>query len=459
MEKSYILKELKKILTSENLKTDFIHRYVYSFDGSLIFQSLPVCVVFPETEQQIQKIVKLAAKLKIPITPRGAGTGVTGGAVPYLSSILISTEKMNKIKEINVSGRYAKVEAGVITKTLQEAVKKYGLMYPPDPASAKVSTIGGNIANNAGGLRGLKYGVTGDYVLELKVVLPDGNLIHCGAKTFKNTAGYNFKSLFIGSEGTLGFITKATLKLLPLYRYLCTFRFSFSNFNEAGKVLNDILKSNLNLSMLEIMDPVTTKAVKNYKPDITSNRKVTSFIFVSIDGQCRHCINTEANKLIKLVKNYNCIEILKTETDKEHEELLTPRRNIRPALLTLKKYNISQDIAVPLDKVVTTFKKIQKVSKDTGVLIAAFGHAGDGNIHVSNLVDSPYDTNLKIAMEKIFKIAVKAGGTITGEHGIGRAKSEYMNIQFSKTELALMKNIKSSFDKNNLFNPEKLFTL
>ncbi len=448
-------KEIKKKLGKGKIFKSKEILYTYSYDATGN-HFLPDLVVLPENEADIESLLKIAFKYKIPITPRGAGVGYSGGALPVLGGIVLVFTKMNRVN-INVDNYTAEVEPGVITLELQEKCEKSGLYYPPDPASLKTSTIGGNVAENAGGPRCFKYGVTGNYILGLEGFLINGEKIRAGSGIIKDVAGYNLKSILVGSEGTLAIITKIIVRLIPLPEKKELFRIDFNSLTKGSEFINLIIKSGIAPSVLEFMDRSSMDAACDHL-GIKLDKRVNASIIIEIDGNSEDVKNRKG-KLLNLLNN-ETIFYMSAENKKQEEEIWELRRNISPAIAKLRPKKINEDIVVPVNKIPETVNFINNIAKELNLLIILFGHFGDGNIHTNIMVD-PDDkremAQAENALEKIFKYIVRFGGSISGEHGIGISKKEFMSFQFSDVELNLFKDIKRAFDPENLLNPGKIF--
>ncbi len=446
-------KTLKKILGDKKVKTKEEYLYLYSYDATRL-SFLPSAVVFPENEKDIIETIKFAVNERIPITPRGAGVGYTGGAIPVEGGISLVFTKMNKIKKISVDDTFAIVEPGVITYELQKEVEKAGLFYPPDPASLKTSTIGGNIAENAGGPRCFKYGVTGNYVLSLKVALMNGEIIRAGAPTIKDVTGYDLKSLIVGSEGTLAIITEATLRLIPLPKKRALLRIGFKDLISAVKGVSKILTSGVFPSALEFMDKSSIESVFTYFNE-TPPKNTSAFLIVELDGEESSIINNK--KTIKNLFSQNEItEFLFSDNPDEMDKIWEIRRAISPAIVKSGKIKVNEDVTVPRSKIPEAVEFLKKLGEEYNVETILFGHIGDGNIHTNFMLDHFDKEFVDELLRKMFKKIVSLGGTLSGEHGIGITKKEYIPLQLEKSQIELLKKIKKTFDPLNLLNPGKI---
>ena len=407
--------------------------------------------------------MNLAFLNNIPVTPIGARTGLSGGSLCVHGGIGLSMERFNKILKIDLDNLQIKVQPGVITQTLQEEVAKEGLYYAPDPASRGSCFIGGNIAENSGGPRAVKYGVTKDFVLNLEVVLPDGKIINTGADTLKNSTGYNLTQLMVGSEGTLGIVTQATLKLLPLPKYNKLILVPFSSALDACSAVASIFKSGVIPSALEFMDrkavDFTIKYI--YEAQLEMSNSTKALLLIEVDGNNPDYLMDEMEKILNVVEAHNCEEnILFAEDEAQKEQLWFIRRRIGEAVKVNSIYK-EEDTVVPRYKLPDLLSGVKKIGDKYGFESICYGHAGDGNLHVNiikgNLSEIQWEEELPKAIREIFKLTVSLGGTISGEHGIGWVQKSYMDIAFNDVELKLMSNIKKVFDPKNIMNPSKIF--
>jgi glycolate oxidase len=428
----------------------------YGFDASGI-EAAPSAVVWPQDVEDVVTVVRFASSSNVPIVPRGAGSGMTGGAVPAKGAIVLSLERMHKILEIDRENMTALVEPGVINGRLQRELERHKLFYPPDPASMNFCTIGGNVAENSGGPRALKYGVTRDYVMGLEAVLPDGSLIHTGVKTAKGVVGYDLTRLLVGSEGTLAVITKIRLKVLPLPDEIVTLMALFSDVEKSGEVVRLILGQGIVPRTLEFLDSGAVHAVENYKP-VGFPQDAAALLLIELDGHPQ-AIAKEAERITEICRKLQG-EVIMAEDDAAREKIWEARRAVSPALFHLKPAKISEDIVVPRNRIPQMLGILKRLGEDSGITIVNFGHAGDGNIHVNLMIDkndkTEYEKAQKLVAE-IFKATLELGGTISGEHGIGLTKAAYISMEVPPAELELMKKIKRAFDPKNILNPGKIF--
>ncbi len=445
------LNELMKVMSRERVLTAVEDRICYSYDGTKQ-KALPDIVVRPENTTDVSNTLKIANKYEVPICARGAGSGLTGGAVPLMGGIVFDLKNMNRIIEICPDDFVATVEPGVVTKQLQDEVAKFDLFYPPDPSSAAFSTIGGNVAECAGGITGLKYGVTRDYILALEIVLPDGSVINTGRK-----AGYDLTRLFTGSEGTLGIFTKITVKLIPKPEKIQTLAAYFSNKDDAIDAADLIIDNNILPRTLEFLDQMTINAVRGYTgADI--DEEVKALLLVDIDGT-EESIGHEMPIIENACRESKAFRTKVADTAKERDAIWASRRSISPALYNIAPHKINEDICVPRSKIKEILRRVDQIKEGQPIYIANFGHIGDGNIHVNIMYsDDPGQEALaEIIVNKVMKEVVALGGSISGEHGIGNKKSQFMELEVPPQEYEIMKRFKSYFDPKGIMNPGKMF--
>jgi glycolate oxidase len=450
------LNELIGILGKGKVLSAIEDRVCYSFDSTKQ-KALPDIVIRPANTSDISATLNIANKYEIPIYARGAGTGLSGGAVPIHGGIVFDLKGMNKIIDICPEDFVATVEPGVVTKHFQDEVAKYGLFYPPDPSSAAFSTIGGNVAECAGGITGLKYGVTRDYVLALEIVLPDGSVINTGRKTLRSVTGYDLTRLFIGSEGTLGIFTKITVKLIPKPGKIDTLAAFFSDRSDAIDAADSIIGNNILPRTLEFMDQMSINAVRGYG-EVTIDEDVKALLLIDIDGtgeSIKHGLSIVEN----VCREKRALRVKVAETAKERDAIWAVRRVISPALYNIATHKINEDICVPRSKIKEILLRIDDINKKYPIYVANFGHIGDGNIHVNLMYkDEPGQEELAERMvNEIMEEVVSNGGTISGEHGIGNKKSQFLGLEISPQELAIMKRLKNFFDPKGIMNPGKMF--
>lgn len=455
-----ILNELIKIVGKENVLTSKEDMITYSFDGTADMPSQePDVVVTPENKEQIVKIVKLASENKIPITTRGSGTNLSGGTIPIKKGIVLSMLKLDKILEIDAENLTATVQPGLVIQRLNEAVAPYGLIYPPDPGTVTTATMGGSVCECSGGLRGLKYGVTKDYIMGLEVVMANGDIIRTGGKTVKNVSGYDLTKLFTGSEGTLGIVTEITVKLIPAPKYRRSMLAIFDDIDKAGKTIADIISNQVIPATLEIMDNVTIRTVENYAK-IGLPTDATAILILEVDGSIEQVVVNEFETVQKICKENGAVQIKVANSDAERDGIFAARRAALPALAQVKPTTVLEDATVPRSKIPDMLKALDEIARKYNLQIGTFGHAGDGNLHPTILTDESNAEEMERvhkAVDEIFKVAIDLGGTLSGEHGIGMAKAKYMEWQFGKEGIAVMKKIKDALDPDGIFNPGKMF--
>src|SRR3990170_3323372 len=452
-----LIKELGQIVGKENIATAKEDLICYSYDATNQ-QFLPDAVVFPKNADEISLILKLANKEGFPVVPRGAGSGFSGGSLPVEGGVVVSLERMNKILKIDTDNLTAVVEPGVITGEFQWAVEDLGLFYPPDPSSLKFCTIGGNVAECAGGPRAIKYGVTRDYVMGLEVVLPTGEIINTGTQTIKGVVGYDLTKLMVGSEGTLGIVTKIILKLLPLPEATKTMLAVFSDMRDAATTASSIISSKIIPSTLEFMDKNSISCVDDYA-SMRLPADVEALLLIEVDGD-RDLTEKQAAAIQKICLDNRAREVRIARDKKEVKKLWLIRRAISPALAKLKPNKINEDIVVPRNKIPDAIIGIREIAKKYNLTNANFGNAGDGNIHVNIMIDkSDKDEALRAesAVKEIFQLVLSLGGTISGEHGVGISKMPYIDIELSQPAIEVMKNIKQVLDPKGILNPGKIF--
>jgi len=434
----------------------------YGHDQTENLQFSPELVLKPRTPEEISAILKYSNLHAIPVTPCGARTGLSGGALPIFGGILLSMERFNRIIQIDEDNLQVTVEPGVITEVLQNAVKEKGLFYPPDPASKGSCFIGGNIAENSGGPKAVKYGVTSHYVLNLELVLPTGEIIWTGANVLKNATGYNLTQLVVGSEGTLGIVTKIVLRLLPHPTKDILMLVPFYNIEEACRVVPEIFKRGIVPSALEFMERDALILTLNHVSDsaIQINENHEAHLLIELDGWDENLLFQECEKIYSLLEDFNCDEPLIAESQTQKDTLWSLRRKVGEAVKTHSIYK-EEDTVVPRFALAQLLKGVKLIGKKYGFQSVCYGHAGDGNVHINilkgNLSDDFWNNDLKIAIREIFELTVALGGTISGEHGIGLVQKEFMDIAFNPIQIELMRSIKSCFDPKGILNPGKIF--
>ena len=441
------------------VKQDDLVPYSHDYTEDLSF--FPEVVLKPSTTDQVSEILKICNSLKIPVTPRGAGTGLSGGALPVMGGVLLSMERFNKILKIDEKNFQAIVEPGVINQVFQEAVMEKRLFYPPDPASKGSCFLGGNLAECAGGPKAVKYGVTKDYVLNMEVVLPSGEVIWTGANVLKNSTGYNLTQLMIGSEGTLGVITKIVFRLIPLPTENLLMLAPFFDAARACEAVSAIFKAGVTPSGLEFMERDCIEYVMQHVDvKIPLKEGIAAHLLIEVDGHDKEVLFRECEKITEVLTAYGCDEILFAETAQQKADLWKARRSAGEAVKSHSIYK-EEDTVVPRASLPELLKGVKAIGAKYGFRSVCYGHAGDGNLHVNiireQLSDDQWNTQVPKGIREIFELCVKLGGTISGEHGIGLVQKDYMDIPFNTVQLNLMKGIKKLFDPNNILNPGKIF--
>ncbi len=455
-----VKEKIKSIVGKNNFSDSPEDKITYSYDATPLLVQSPEAIVFPESEQQITELMKLANSERFAIVPRGSGTGLSGGSIPVENSLVVVMTGWNRILEIDTANLTALVEPGVVTGLIQREVEKSGLFYPPDPGSINVCTIGGNVANNAGGLRGLKYGVTKNYVLGVEMILPNGDLLKTGGKNMKDVAGYNLRDFIVGSEGTLGIITKILLKLIPKPTESITFLAYFDKLNDAAKAVAGIISAHITPSMMEFLDKTTINCVEDYT-HIGLPVNSEAVLLIEVDGR-GSSVQEDADSIHRILKKNSCSYLKSAQDRVEAEALKTARRTAFSALARKKPTTILEDATVPRSELPVMIEKVNEAARKFDVVFGNFGHAGDGNIHPTCLTDERDKSEIlkaHRAFEFIFNEAIKLGGTITGEHGTGLAKKQFLESVAGIPGLEMMKKIKASIDENNILNPGKIFSL
>jgi len=452
------IEALKGIVGTENVYSDKAHLIAYSYDATRTRYE-PDAVVFPRHEEDVSNILRYCNEHRIVITPRGAGSGFTGGALPANGGILLAMEKhMNRILEIDIENMVAVVQPGVVNMELQKAAAAAGLFYPPDPASEEYSSIGGNVSENAGGMRAAKYGITKDYVMALRAVRANGDIIRAGKRTIKDVAGYNIAGILIASEGTLAVITEITVKLLPMPQFTKSYMGIFPSVEDAMNAVFKSLAAGANPVAMEFLDSLVVHALKE-KLGIELPEEAGALLVGDVDGNVAEEVEYQLHKLDESFKANGAIGFTVAQNAEEGKKLWYARRNASPVITIYGSKKLNEDISVPRSKLPEALEKIYAIGAKYGLKVPCFGHAGDGNIHVNVMVDGSNPAELHKgheAIEEIFELVVSMGGTLSGEHGIGMSKAPFMNIAFNDEELALFRDIKLAFDPNNILNPGKM---
>lgn len=458
------IEAFKKIAGEQFVFVDEESLQHYSHDETENLYYLPEVVIKSRTAEEISDILKICNKEKIPVTPRGAGTGLSGGALPHLGGVLLSTERMNSILDIDERNLQVTTEPGVITEVLQNTVKEKGLFYPPDPASRGSCFIGGNIAENSGGPKAVKYGVVKDYVLNLEMVLPTGEIIWTGFNILKNATGYNLTQLIVGSEGTLGIVTKIVLRLIPHPKYDLLMLVPFRSLEQAGEAVSAIFRAGFTPSAMELVEinalKIVSRMVENSSIPIIAD--TAAHLLIEVDGNDMDVLMKEMEAIGVLLTQYDTGEIYFAEDSRQKEELWKLRRKVAEAV-KLDGYTIEEDTVVPRAELPALIKGVKELGRKHDFDVVCYGHAGDGNLHIrikkEGIPNSHGNPVMTTALRELFELVKQLGGTISGEHGIGLIQKPYMDIVFDKTQMRLMKEIKKIFDPNNILNAGKIFDL
>lgn len=458
----YQLQELTQLVGSAHLLTEATACAPYGQDQTEDWSYPPAVVVRPADAEGISAVLRWAYTNDIPVTPRGAGTGLAGGALPLKGGIVLSTERLNQILELDTENLQVTTQPGVLTQVLQEAVAAKGLYYPPDPASRGSSYIGGNVATNAGGPRAVKYGVVKDYVLNLQVVLPDGAIIWTGAHTLKNSTGYALTQLLVGSEGTLGIITQIVLKLLPLPQHRLLLLASFGSVEQACAAVGAIFRAGIVPSALEFMERRALELSAHYVgTDAPLSDAVQAQLLIEVDGNHLETLYQDCETLDQVLQHYDCLEVLFADDHATQNKLWSLRRNLNPAIKQYAKAVKKADTVVPRASLPTLLVAIHRISTEYGLTAVNYGHAGDGNVHVTLMQeqqsDAVWQTQAPAALHAIFEQVATLKGTISGEHGIGCLHQDQLSLVFNEAALAIQRQIKQAFDPKGLLNPGKLF--
>ena len=453
-----IIEKLRSIVGNDNVLTSKVSRVTYGYDATAdVPKGSPDVIVMPTSAEQVQSIVNLARRSGIAIYSRGAGTNLSGGTIPVEHGIVLSLQKMNKIIEVDAENLTAVVQPGVIIQELNNAAAPHGLMYPPDPGTVTTATMGGSVAENSGGLRGLKYGVTKHYVMGMEVVLANGDSVRFGGKTVKKVTAYDFSNLFVGSEGTLGVIVEITCKLLPSPKYRRAMLATYRTVEEAGNTVAGIIKAQVIPATLEIMDNMTIRTVEDFA-HVGLPLDAEALLLIEVDGMAEEVVVREAQAVVKVVAENNG-ELRVANSDAERDKLWAARRAALPALASLNNTVVLEDATVPRSHITDMLLALAAIGRKYNLTMGTFGHAGDGNLHPTILADknnADEMARVHLAVDEIFATALKFGGTLSGEHGIGMAKMKYLGNEIGSTGLDLMRTLKNALDPTHMFNPGKL---
>jgi len=453
-------KDLSFLIGKQKVKTDPLDLRSYSSDATYYFASRdPDAVVLPETSEEVSKILRYAFDHSLPVTPRGAGSGLSAGCTPIQGGIVMDLKRMRKILEINRRNMTAQVEAGVVLGNFHRIVEKQNLFYPPDPQSLEVCTIGGNVATRAGGPRGVKYGTTGNYVLGLEVALPDGEAINPGGKCVKQSVGYDLTHLMTGSEGTLGVITRINLRLLPLPPAHKTVLVICETVEQAARLVTEIIAAGTIPAKLEFLHKGAIGLMNMFIPNKIP-LSGEAFLLMELDGS-KSQVEEEALQAKNLCAELKAREVKVVADEKEAESYWKARQNLNPVLMSIFKRMINEDLTVPRDKIPDLIRAVEKISQTLGLNIGMGGHAGDGNIHpviLLSQLSEEIEKKAQIAVEQMVKAGLDLGGTISGEHGIGLHKAQFLKWEVGETQIALMKRVKQAFDPRGIMNPGKIWT-
>jgi glycolate oxidase len=451
--------KLKQIVGEGNFLDSPEDKMVYSYDGTPLISNAPEAILRPRSPEEVSEILKLANEDEFSVVPRGSGTGLSGGSIPANNSIVLLFNHWDKILEIDSDNLTAWVEPGLVTAQLHQEVEKLGLFYPPDPGSQNICTIGGNVAENAGGLRGLKYGVTKNFVMGIEMILPNGEIIQNGGKNVKDVAGYNLRDLIIGSEGTLGIFTKILVKLIPKPETSKTLLAFYDRLTDAAETVSEIISSHIIPCTVEFLDNTTIKSVEAFA-HLGLPLDISALLLLEVDGH-EEVVKRDAELIEQICKKCGAREVQVAKDDAEALKLKTARRAAFSSLARIKPTTILEDATVPRSSLATLVDKIDSISKKYNLQIGNFGHAGDGNLHPTCLTDERDTDEIKRvekAFDEIYDETIKLGGTITGEHGVGLAKKGFLEKMIEVPALEAMRKIKEAWDPNNVLNPGKIIS-
>ncbi len=454
------LAKLRSIVGEPNLLDSAEDRISYSYDGTPILKQLPDAILIPRSVGHIAQILRVANEDRFAVVPRGSGSGLSGGSIPVENSVVLLTNHWDRILEIDKSNLTVWVEPGVITGKLHAAVEALGLFYPPDPGSAVICTIGGNVAENAGGIRGLKYGVTKNYVLGMEVVLPSGEVVVTGGKSVKDDAGFNLRDLLIGSEGTLAVITRVLLRLIPKPQSTRTMLAFYSSLSDSAETVSDIIASKMTPAALEFLDNTTIRCVEEYA-HLGLPTSIESLLLIEVDGRSAE-VEEDAARIVDICNRHDAFEIKVAGDEQEAVKLRAARKVAFSALARVRPTTVLEDATVPRSEVAPMLESINRIARFYGLTFGNFGHAGDGNLHPTCLTDERDKQEIQKAeraFDEIFQEAMRFGGTITGEHGVGLSKLKFLERALGEPAIDMMRKIKKAVDPNSVLNPGKVFSL
>lgn len=459
MLESSIREQLIQIVGERDFRDDPEALVTHSYDATPMLQSMPDGVIYPETTEEVAAILRIANQHRIPIIGRGAGSNLCGGTVPVEGGLVMPMSRMNKLLEIDTENLTATFQTGLNTKEFHQAVERHGLFYPPDPSSMVISTLGGNIMECAGGLRGLKYGTTKDYVIALEAVFPSGEIIRTGGKLYKDVAGYDLTKLLVGSEGTLAIVTEATVKLLPAPKFKKTMLALYEDIYAAARTVTSIVGNRIIPSTLEFIDNPTLRVVEEYNK-IGLPLDMEAVLLIEQDGMDEATVDRDISEITRICREQGASEVRLAATAEEAEKLMKARRSALSTLARIRPTTILEDATVPRSKIADMVLEINRIAKKYEVNICTFGHAGDGNLHPTCATDARNEEEIhrvEEAFAEIFDAAIRLGGTITGEHGVGMVKAPYLEWKVGAAGIEVMKAIKQALDPNTIMNPGKIF--
>ncbi|PSL48456.1 glycolate oxidase [Salsuginibacillus halophilus] len=456
MAEAYV-EALRGIVPDERLRVDLAERYSYSFDASF-GEYLPDVVVRPDSDEEVSEIVKLANEYNVPVYPRGSATSLSGGPLPVHGGIVLDMSQFKHKLEIDKENMIAIVSPGVLTSDIHEAAAEYGLFYPPDPSSAHVSTIGGNILENSSGPKGLKYGTTKEYVIGMNVVTPTGERVRTGGRTVKNVTGFDLTRLIVGSEGMLGIVTEVTLRLIPEVKARKTMLATFETSVDCGRAITNVLSKGILPAAMEFMDNACIRAVEHFKP-VGLPVDAGALLILEVDGH-PYSVDDEMKEASEVCESAGAMTVEVAETEEQRANIWKSRKMVSPAVTEMGPTKISEDATVPRGKIPDMMERLAEIREKYNLNLVVFGHAGDGNLHPNIITDKRNTEEMKRAedaVSEIFEAAVELGGTLSGEHGIGTLKAPYMVMEYGEAGVELMKTIKAAWDPNNILNPGKMF--